>query len=280
MLVESPFGLCEEEGEIVKNAESYYRDHWIAIDDERLAAYDQMFRWRPEMDPLIAPAEIGPGQTVLDYGCGPGWLAIELARRVGSAGQVHAVDLNEEFLARGARHAAEEGVADRIRFARIEGDRIPLADRAVDRVVTKNVLEYVPDLATTLGEFHRVLRPDGRLHVVDSDWGMLVVEPIGPEAIAELFGAASMAYKTPLVGRKLYNAMRDAGFRDVRLQILASADTRGHFSPIVRNMASYARESGRLAPAKIDAVVAALDRALADGSYLLVLPQFLVSGVA
>jgi ubiquinone/menaquinone biosynthesis C-methylase UbiE len=277
MLVEP---LSPEQGAIVKNVESYYRDHWVEIDAERLAAYDEMFRWRPEMDPLIAPAEIAAGQTVLDYGCGPGWLAIELARRVGPAGRVHAVDLNEEFLARAAHHAAAGGVGDRIRFARMEGDRIALDDRTLDRVVTKNVLEYVPDLATTLREFRRVLRPDGRLHVVDSDWGMLVVEPIGPEPIAELFAAAAMAYKTPLVGRKLYNAMRDAGFRDVRLQIVASADTRGHFSPIVRNMAAYARESGRLEPAKIDAVLAALERALADGSYLLVLPQFLVTGIA
>jgi ubiquinone/menaquinone biosynthesis C-methylase UbiE len=264
----------------VNKPESYYRDHWVDIDAERLAAYDEMFRWRPEMDPLVAPAEIAAGQTVLDYGCGPGWLAIELARRVGPAGRVHAVDLNEEFLARAARHAADERVGDRIRFARMEGDRIPLEDRALDRVVTKNVLEYVPDLAGTLREFRRVLRPDGRLHVVDSDWGMLVVEPIGHEPIAELFAAAAIAYKTPLVGRMLYNAMRNAGFRDVRVQILASADTRGHFSPIVRNMASYARESGRLAHAKIDAVLGALERALADGSYLLVLPQFLVTGIA
>ena len=264
----------------MKNAETYYRDHWVEIDEGRLTAYDQMFRWRPEMDALIAPAGIESGQAVVDYGCGPGWLAIELARRVGPEGRIHAVDLNEEFLSRAARHAADEGVADRVHFHRIDGDRIPLENESVDRVVSKNVLEYVTDLHATLVELRRVLRPGGRLHVVDSDWGMLAVEPFGAERTAELFAAASLAYKTPLIGRKLYGAMRAAGFGDVRIQVLASADTKGHFAPILHNMASYARTSGRLEQKKIDVFLTDLEKALADGTYMLVLPQFLVTGSA
>src|SRR5262249_12226026 len=155
---------------------------------------------------------------------------------------------------RAARHAADTGMADRIEFRRVESERVPIDDRSVDRVVTKNVLEYVSDLHATLVELRRVLRPGGRLHVIDSDWGMLAVEPLGAERIAELFAAASLAYKTPLIGRKLYGAMRAAGFADVRIQILASADTRGHFAPILHNMASYARASKRMDEVKIDAV--------------------------
>jgi hypothetical protein len=125
-----------------------------------------------------------------------------------------------------------------------------------------------------------VLKPGGRVHVVDSDWGMLAVEPLGAAAIGELFAAASVAYRTPLVGRMLYGAMRASGFSDVKIQILASADTGGHFSPIVFNMASYARASGRMAEAKIDRLLEALKRSLEDGTYLLVLPQFLVTATA
>ncbi len=264
----------------MKSPETYYRDHWVTIEPDRLDAYEQMFRWRPEMDALIAPADIAAGQSVLDYGCGPGWLAIELARRVGPGGHVHAVDVNQAFLGRAAEHVAAEGLGERVSFHHISDDRIPLADRTLDRVVTKNVLEYVTDLGATLVEMHRVLKPGGRLHVVDSDWGMLAVEPLGAEAIGELFAAASVAYRTPLIGRKLYGAMRASGFSDVRVQILASADTRGHFSPIVLNMASYARASGRMEAAKIDRLLETLNRSLQDGTFLLVLPQFLVTGTA
>jgi ubiquinone/menaquinone biosynthesis C-methylase UbiE len=262
----------------MESPETYYRDHWVTIERERLDAYDEMFRWRPEMDALIAPAEIATGHSVLDYGCGPGWLAIELARRVGPSGHVHAADINRDFLARAAAHVAADGMRERVTFHHILGESIPLADRSLDRVLTKNVLEYVTDLHATLVELHRVLKPGGRLHVVDSDWGMLAVEPLGAEAIGELFAAASVAYRTPLIGRKLHGALRSSGFVEVKVQILASADTRGHFSPIVFNMASYARASGRMDPAKIDRLLDALKRSLQDGTYLLVLPQFLVTG--
>ena len=259
---------------------TYYRDHWIEIEPDRLDAYEQMFRWRPEMEPLIVPAALAAGQMVMDYGCGPGWLAIEIARRVGASGRVHAVDLNAEFLKRAERNAAAEGLRERITFQRLRDERVALGDRLLDRVVTKNVLEYVTDLDETLRELRRVLRPGGLLHVIDSDWGMLAVEPLGAERISELFAAASVAYRYPLIGRQLYGALRKAGFADVRVQVLAGTDTRGHFAPIVFNMASYARISGRLEPLKIDRLVADLKSAIEAGDYLLVLPQFLVTGTA
>src|SRR5262249_6768565 len=146
----------------MKSPETYYRDHWVTIEPERLDAYEQMFRWRPEMDALIAPAEIAPGQSVLDFGCGPGWLAIELARRVGPSGHVHALDVNQAFLQRAAAHVAAENLRERVSFQHVAGERIPLDDGTLDRVVTKNVLEYVPDLGATLVEMRRVLKPSGR----------------------------------------------------------------------------------------------------------------------
>jgi ubiquinone/menaquinone biosynthesis C-methylase UbiE len=259
---------------------TYYRDHWVRVEPERAAAYEEMFRWRPQMEPLIAPAALEPGLVVVDYGCGPGGLAIELARRVGERGHVHAVDINTVFVEQTRMAAVSEGIADRVTVHHIDADRVPLADQSADRVLCKNVLEYVDDVTATLREFRRVLRPGGLAHVTDSDWGMLVVEPLGPERVEEMFAAARMAYRTPLIGRKLFGCMKNAGFRDVRVQVLATSDTQGLLAPIVWNMANYARESERLQVAHIDAFLADLQRAIADGTYLLVLPQFLVTGAA
>jgi hypothetical protein len=116
--------------------------------------------------------------------------------------------------------------------------------------------------------------------VIDSDWGLLAVEPLGAERTAELFAAAAPAYRTPLIGRKLYGALRAAGFRDVKLKVLATADTKGFTAPIVFNMLSYARASGRLPEATLESLKDDLKRSLADGSFLLILPQFLVTGTA
>lgn len=260
--------------------ETYYRDHWLEVDPERVEAYEAMFRWRPEMAPLLAPAEIAEGHSVVDYGCGPGMLSLELAQRVGPRGRVHAVDINDLFLSRAQGHADAEKLRERIVFHQISEDRLPLDDGSVDRVVCKNVLEYVDDPVATLRDFRRTLRPGGRVHAIDSDWGMLVVEPVGPERVARLFDAASIAYRTPLIGRKLYGFMRSAGFDEVRVAVLAGPDTKGYFAPILLNMAKYARESGRLPEAEIEAFVRDVKEAVEAGTYLLVLPQFLVTGVA
>ena len=262
------------------NEATYYRDHWVEIEPERLEAYEQMFEWRPQNAPLLEPAKLAPGQTVVDYGCGPGGLAVELARRVGPGGRVHGVDLNAAFLERAAARAKRDGVESVLSWHRCDGDKIPLESQSADRLVCKNVLEYVTDLAVTLSEFKRVLRPGGIAHAIDSDWGLLAVEPLGAERTAELFAAAAPAYRTPHIGRKLYGAFRAAGFQDVKIQILAGADTRGHLSPIVFNMIRYARETGRLPEKTLEKIASDLKQSLADGSYLLILPQFLVSGSA
>ena len=262
------------------NRETYYKDHWVEIEPERIDAYEQMFEWRPQSAPLLEPAELAPGRTVIDYGCGPGGLAVELARRVAPNGRVHGVDLNARFLERARERAKRDGVEALIELHRTDGDRIPLDSRIADRLVCKNVMEYVPDVAATLAEFRRVLAPGGLAHVIDSDWGLLAVEPIGAERIAELFEAAKPAYKTPLIGRKLWGAMRGAGFSDVKVKIVASADTKGFTAPIVFNMMSYARASGRLPKATLEALAADLKKSLSDGTFLLILPQFLVTGTA
>jgi SAM-dependent methyltransferase len=258
---------------------TYYRDHWVTVEPERLAAYEELFRWRPQQEPLLAPARLAPGQVVADYGCGPGHLAVELARRVGPSGQVHAIDLNEEFVQRTRTRAAAEGLAERLHVHRITRDGIPPLP-PLDCIVCKNVMEYVDDPAETLASFRTALRPGGLAHVIDSDWELLAIEPLGVERTAELFAAARHAYRTPAIGRRLPALFRRAGFTDVEVTVLASPDLKGHMAPVVWNMIGYARASGRLAPATLDAIVADVKSAIAAGEFLLLLPQFLVTGRA
>ena len=76
-------------------AEAYYKQHWIEIEPERHAAYDQILAFHPAMEPLLRPLELRPGQRVLDVGSGPGHTTFELARRVNPGGKVTGVDINE-----------------------------------------------------------------------------------------------------------------------------------------------------------------------------------------
>ena len=158
----------------------------------------------------------------------------------------------------------------------MEGERIPVDDAAVDRVVCKNVLEYVPDPAATIREFHRIVKPGGIVHVSDSDWGGVVLEPLG-ERFTHLMSGASVAFRTPLIARRLYGLFRETGFRDIRVQILANPDTTGGLRSVVYNMASYARTSGRIDEAEIAAFLRDVDRAIEAQTFFALLPQFLVT---
>ena len=74
--------------------DTYYKDHWVEIEPDRLERYEDQFVWGERGNRLLESAEIETGQTVADYGCGPGYVSIELAKRVGETGFVHSFDIN------------------------------------------------------------------------------------------------------------------------------------------------------------------------------------------
>ncbi len=254
----------------------YYRSHWQQIEDERVARYEQMFMWRPELEPLLEPAAIGPGHTVVDFGCGPGFIAQELATRVGPSGRVHGVDLNARFVDDANERARAAGVSN-VTFHQSGDGAVPLADESVDRVLCKNVLEYVPDAAAQVVELRRVLKPGGRLHLLDSDWDFVVVEPWSPDTVREFFAAAAPAFREPNIGRKLPGLLVDAGFEDISVRLMAGVDRAGRMLSVLQNMAGYARRFGTLDDARLDTLLAQARAAVESGRFMAILPQFVVT---
>lgn len=255
---------------------TFYTDHWQRIEGERVARYEQMFQWRDGHAAMLEPLDLRAGSRVLDYGCGPGAVALGMAQHlVGDAGRVFGVDLNARFVADAARRA--QGI-HQVSYHLVDNGRIPLAANAVDRLLCKNVLEYVPDVAATLAEFRRVLEPGGRFLLIDSDWGFVVVEPWGRVRTERFFDAASPAFKTPEIGRTLRAELLDAGFDDVEVSVRAGADTTGGSLSVLRNMASYAGTFDAMPASDIAAMLAEAEAAVDAGRYLFCLPQFFVTG--
>jgi arsenite methyltransferase len=111
-------------------------------------------------------AEIEPGETILDLGCGAGIDAILAARRTGPSGRVIALDFLPAMLERAATAAAQAGLGN-IEPLEAEMEAIPLADASVDQIISNAVISLSPRKARVLAECARVLRPGGKLCVAD-----------------------------------------------------------------------------------------------------------------
>lgn len=256
----------------------FHKDHWLTIDNKRLDRYRRMFEWNPRSAVLYEAADIRAGHIVAEFGCGPGHTAVEIADWVCPDGHVHALDINTDFIALTRENATKAGVNDRITAHRSDGPELPLPDSSLDRVTTRNTLIYVEDPLVTLGEFKRVLRPGGIVHAIEGDWPMMVAEPVPTKTWQALVSAAAHACQTPEIGRKLPGLLARSGFRDIAVQVVTRPDTVGRLLPMIENMAGYAREGREMAEAEIDEILATLDQALRDKTYLALAPQFVVTG--
>lgn len=111
-------------------------------------------------------ADIEPGTTILDLGCGAGIDSILAAKRTGPSGRVIALDFLPEMLERTAKAAVEAGL-DNIEPLEGEMEAIPLPDDSVDQVISNGVINLSARKRRVLAECARVLRPGGRFCVSD-----------------------------------------------------------------------------------------------------------------
>ena len=107
----------------------------------------------------------------LDAGCGTGFLSFELA---GRGHRVTGIDFAPAMLAEARRKAAERGVS--IRFEEGDAEQLPFGPGSFDLIVSRHVLWTLPHPEAAIDEWVRVLRPGGRLAVIDGqfDPGFLV----------------------------------------------------------------------------------------------------------
>ncbi|TML98793.1 MAG: methyltransferase domain-containing protein, partial [Actinobacteria bacterium] len=126
-------------------------------------SFGQDPRWRRA---LVAAIEPRAGQRVLDVATGTGLVAFELARRGGC--EVVGLDQSEEMLAVARGRLAEaKALSDLVSFVHGQAERLPFADAEFDALTFTYLLRYVDDPAATMRELARVVRPAGRIGMVE-----------------------------------------------------------------------------------------------------------------
>jgi len=113
----------------------------------------------------------------LDAGCGTGFLSFELAAR---GHRVTGVDFAPAMIAEARRKAAERGLS--VRFEEGDAEQLPFPPASLDLVISRHVLWTLPHPATAIDEWKRVLRPGGRLVIVDSQFDAGATPPAAQNA--------------------------------------------------------------------------------------------------
>jgi SAM-dependent methyltransferase len=225
-----------------------------------------------------------PGAAILDVGCGPGTITIDLAARV-RPGRVIGIDASTDVVAQAAGLAASEGVAN-VEFRVGDASALEFDDATFDVVHAHQVLQHLRRPVDALREFRRVLKPGGVVAVRDVDYGGVIWNPpsAGLTRWLELYhdvhawnGGEADA------GRHVKSWAREAGFTDLE----ASASTWVFSTALEREwwggswaeratqsqFAAHAIESGHSNPEELRRVAAAWREWAADDDGWLMMPH-------
>jgi ubiquinone/menaquinone biosynthesis C-methylase UbiE len=162
--------------------------------------------------------ELQVGLDLLDVGCGPGTITLDLASRV-APGRVVGIDASADVIGEARRRATAEGAGSGVSFEVGDLYELRFEDDTFDLVHAHQVLQHLTDPVAALRELRRVVRPGGVVAARDSDYRSFVWAPDSPglERWLALYLAVTQANGAEAsAGRYLLGWARQAGFSDVR----------------------------------------------------------------
>jgi SAM-dependent methyltransferase len=193
------------------------------------------------------------------------------------------VDVSPDMLAMAAARL-EEIVQARC----LEGDAqaLDLPDGAFDAAVSTQVHEYVPDMPRSLAELHRVLRPGGRLLILDTDWRSLVWHSSDEARMQRVLAVWDGHLVDPHLPARLGPLLLAAGFGEPRVEIVPMLTPRwrqdSYAAGIMRSIRDYVQRHGLaqgLEPAEVEAWWTDQQALIARGEFFFSLNRYLFLAV-
>lgn len=198
-------------GDFASNAEAAVR-HATYGQDIGQSSWMTAEEWLRFADLLV----VRPESHVLEVGSGSGGPAVYLATQRGC--RVTGVDLNEHGVQNGAQLARQHGVDDRARFQQVDASKpLPFESATFDAVVSNDAMCHIANRQDVLRDWHRVVRPGGRILFTDA---MIVTGLVSQEEIAARSSIGFYLFLPPGENERL---IEQAGFGLLRTEDLTEA---------------------------------------------------------
>jgi ubiquinone/menaquinone biosynthesis C-methylase UbiE len=181
-----------------------FYDESMARQQEKLAATQDMVAQRQTM---LNELNLKEGERVLDVGSGNGIFAREMLEVVGESGHVCGIDSSDPMV------SMATALCPRGQFLQSDATDLPVDDSSFDVVTASQLLCFVSAVDKLLSEMFRVLKPGGRLVILDSDWGSLVWNCSNGALMDRALRLMTSAYSDAHVPRTLSRRLITAGFQ-------------------------------------------------------------------
>lgn len=176
----------------------------------------------PFAEALVDFANLQPGETAVDVGCGTGAAARRAAGLVGETGQVAGVDVNASMIEVAQSLPAVPGAT--IAWHVANAAQLPQADQSVDVVLCAQVLQFMPEKQPALADMQRVVKPSGRVAfslwtpIEDNPYFFALVDAVarhvGAETAVGLRAAFAFSNQDDI-----YAVLQMAGFDQIEIEI-------------------------------------------------------------
>jgi arsenite methyltransferase len=220
-----------------------------------------------------------PGERVLDVGAGPGFLVAEMAEQVGPGGHVTGLEIADSMVALAQRRCAYEPIASRTTIVKGDATALPFPDASFDAAVSTQVYEYVADISRALGELHRVLRPGGRVLILDTDWDSVVWHAHDQARMQRIVAAWKERFADPHLPRTLARRLRAAGLevrsREVLVLFNPDYDPDTYSVRNIRIMADFVVGRQGITSTEVQAWTRDLEQLGREGDYFFSLNRYL-----
>ena len=218
------------------------------------------------------------GEQILDVGCGVGFLSYEIALQTGDSGRVSGIDQNSEMI----RHASNRCESLRnTEFSEANAEDLPFPEESFDAACCTQVLLYVNDVAQVLSGIRRVLKPAGRIIIVETDWRGVVLNSDYDSITRKIFSAWDASVPSPNLPVRLGPLLVDNGFCNVDVEpipILNTEYTPSQFSHGMMNwITRNALKKGVITKEQSQKWLDDLDEKGKSGNYFFCVNRFLFS---